>query len=355
MALPTIEFRNVNKTFSQRNIPAVRDLSLSIAPGTLAVVLGPSGSGKTTLLRLLAGFERPDSGEIFVNGQCIVSRQEWVSPEKRGIGMVFQDYALFPHLTVGQNITFGLKDLPASEQEKRLHKMLRLINLPNIAQAYPHELSGGQQQRVAMARALAPHPKVLLMDEPFSNIDPDLRQHMRDEVKRILKSTHTTALLVTHDQREAIELADYIAIINEGRLEQWGTPQDIYCRPVTVFIANFVGRSMLLPGVVRENGVQTQVGIAPIHSENAVGAQVKVMIRPEMVQLQTELNSSALPVRVMQARYWGGEYHYVVQLLHPKADEDLLLQATHPAATPLQEGQMVYMQVNLQEARVFNA
>jgi iron(III) transport system ATP-binding protein len=343
-----ITLNSVSKQFVQRNVAAVQNVSLQVESGAIVVMLGPSGSGKTTLLRLIAGFEKPDTGEISIGDHVVASVQHWIPPEKRGIGMVFQDFALFPHLTVQENIAFGLHQLPAAVRTERVQQMLTLINLPSIAQAYPHQLSGGQQQRVAIARALAPQPKVLLLDEPFSNIDTDLRQQMREEVRQLLHSQRMTAILVTHDQREAIEMADYLAVLNQGRLEQWGTPQDIYCRPVNQFIAKFVGQAVFLNGEVQGNLVRTEVGQFTTHTDFGAGTHhVRVLVRPENVHLGHGKTFSSKG-RIAQRRYWGGEYHYWVTL-----ESGQIIKANYPVGQPLAFGSPIGVQVDLTEARVF--
>ena len=245
-----IDVKDVCKRYNQT--VAVKSCDLQVASGEILALLGPSGSGKTTLLRLIAGFERPDEGRILIGGRAVVdiAKSVWVTAEERGVGMVFQDYALFPHLTVTQNVRFGLRISSKTDREARVAELLRLTELEHCAERYPHELSGGQQQRVALARALAPRPGVVLLDEPFNGLDPDLRPQMRREVARILRHLGTAAVLVTHDQEEALGMADQVAVIRNGELQQVGTPEDIYYSPTTAFVANFVGHADFVPGVV---------------------------------------------------------------------------------------------------------
>ena len=247
----------VSKRFSPTDPPAVDGLSLRVAEGEILALLGPSGCGKTTTLRLIAGLENPDAGTITLRGQVVAGPGRAVPAEERGIGIVFQDYALFPHLTVADNVAFGL---PRAARRSRVEPVLDLVGLGGFGPRYPHELSGGQQQRVALARALAPAPALMLLDEPFSNLDADLRAQMRDEVERILRTSGTTAVFVTHDQEEAFTLADRVGVLQAGRMEQLAPPQELYHRPATRFVAAFVGAADFLPGLVTAQGIVTEVG-----------------------------------------------------------------------------------------------
>lgn len=231
---------------------AVDGVSMALAAGEIGVLVGPSGCGKTTLLRSIAGLERPGKGHIELAHETIVDGERGlhVSPEKRRIGMVFQDFALFPHLTVSQNIAFGLKALGRSQRQARVAEMLTLVGLVGLGDRWPHQLSGGQQQRVALARALAPAPRLLLLDEPFSSLDVDLRERLAHEIRAILKQTGTTALFVTHDQLEAFALGDHIGVMQQGRLHQWAAPYELYHRPATRFVAEFIGHGAFVPGRV---------------------------------------------------------------------------------------------------------
>ncbi|OZI60936.1 ABC transporter ATP-binding protein [Bordetella genomosp. 11] len=226
-------------------IRAVDDLSLTLPGGHIGCLLGPSGCGKTTVLRAIAGFEPPAGGRILLDGVVLSSTTRHVAPERRRVGMMFQDYALFPHLTVGRNVGFGLRRQPRAERERRVAEMLELVGLAQAVDRYPHELSGGQQQRVALARALAPSPDLLLLDEPFSNLDADARERLAFEVRDILKHTGHTAVLVTHDQAEAFAIADRIGVMTEGRVAQWDTPYNLRHHPATPFVADFIRREAL--------------------------------------------------------------------------------------------------------------
>jgi iron(III) transport system ATP-binding protein len=277
----------------------------------MLALLGPSGSGKTTLLRLIAGFERPDQGEISIGGRTVVdvARSVWVPAEDRGVGMVFQDYALFPHLTVAQNVEFGLRNSNRAARRARVEELLKLTEMSHCPNRYPHELSGGQQQRVALARALAPSPGVVLLDEPFNGLDPDLRPQMRREVAQILRHLGTAAILVTHDQEEALGMADYIGVIRNGELQQLGTPEDIYYSPTTTFVASFVGHADFIPGRVCGSIVETEVGTFPCPTDLPSGP-VKVMIRHEAVNTK----QGGILATVEEREFLGGEILYRLRL-----------------------------------------
>src|SRR6218665_3913844 len=243
---------------------AVQGASLGLRAGDIGVLIGPSGCGKTTLLRAVAGLEPVSGGEIRLSGQVVSSAATQLAPEDRRIGMVFQDYALFPHLDVGRNVGFGIHALPRTEREARVREVLDLVGLAGSEARYPHELSGGQQQRVALARALAPRPQLLLLDEPFSNLDVELRERLAHEVRNILKAAQATALFVTHDQLEAFAIGDVIGVMHEGRLHQWDDAYALYHRPATRFVAEFIGHGVFAPAQIQMVGdqvlVQTPLG-----------------------------------------------------------------------------------------------
>ena len=265
---PMIELDGVTKRFG--SVAAVDDGRLTVERGEMLAVLGPSGCGKTTMLRLVAGFELPDSGDVRIDGRA-VSGAAWVPPERRQVGMVFQDYALFPHLSVAENVGYGL---PRSRRAARVGEVLDLVGLGGLEARRPHELSGGQQQRVALARALAPEPSIVLLDEPWSNIDPLLRGAMRDDIARILRTAGVTVVLVTHDQEEAFSLADRIALMDAGRIVQVGTPEEMYYHPVSRRVAEFVGATNFV-----------DAGSALGRDVVAEGDTGNVLIRPELVAL----------------------------------------------------------------------
>ena len=285
---------------------AVRDASLCVEHGEVVSVLGPSGCGKTTLLRLIAGFEAPDSGTVRLAG-AVVAGAAWMPPERRRVGMVFQDYALFPHLTVTENVGFGL---PRRERLTRVPELLGLVDLRGLGSRYPHELSGGQQQRVALARALAPAPELVLLDEPWSNVDPHLRTELRDEVTSILRPLGVTVVLVTHDREEAFSLADRIALLRAGSVVQEGTPEELYFAPRDRWAAEFVGAGNVLPGRVERGLVHTALGAFPANGASGAGA-VEVLVRPELVELAPDPEGRG---KVVTREFRGHDVFYRVLL-----------------------------------------
>jgi iron(III) transport system ATP-binding protein len=270
-----IDAEGVEKAFGRTR--AVAGASLRVGAGELVALLGPSGSGKTTLLRVIAGFERPDAGRVAIAGRPVAGDGAWVEPERRRIGMVFQDGALFPHLTVAGNIGFG------ASSPGRVDECLELVGLRGRADGYPHELSGGERQRVALARALAADPEVVLLDEPFAALDAGLRDSLRQEVAAILRTAGTSALLVTHDQAEALSLAATVAVMRDGRIEQVGTPEELYDRPSSRWLAEFLGDADVLPGTARDGVVECELGRFGAAPE--LSGRVNVVIRPESVAI----------------------------------------------------------------------
>ena len=294
--------------------PVVRGMSFALAPGVIGCLLGPSGCGKTTVLRCLAGFEPVAGGSIAIGGRVVSAPGASVPPEARGVGMVFQDYALFPHLSVARNVGFGLPSRGPGSARERVDAMLDLVGLAHAADAYPHELSGGQQQRVALARALAPRPALLLLDEPFSNLDVDLRERLSIEVRDIQKQAGTTALLVTHDQHEAFALADEVGVMNAGVLEQWDTAYDLYHQPRTRFVADFVGHGVFLRGVAIGRGrVVTELG--ELATDNPLsmdeGAGVDLLLRPDDI---VHDDASPWQAEVTAKAFRGADFVYTLRL-----------------------------------------
>jgi iron(III) transport system ATP-binding protein len=295
---------DVSKRFGTTR--AVDGADLCVERGEFVALLGPSGCGKTTLLRLIAGFEHPDEGTIAIDGRRVAGGA-WVPPERRHVGMVFQDYALFPHLTVSDNVGFGLdrKGRPA-----RVFEALELVGLSGLEDRYPSELSGGQQQRVALARALAPRPAVVLLDEPWSNIDPLRRSSMRDELCEILRTAGVTTVLVTHDREEAFSLADRIAVMHEGSIVQAGAPEEIYFRPATRWVAEFVGAANVIAGRAAGGHVETALGSFAAECGNGQ-APVEVLVRPELLELRPDPDGAG---QVVSREFRGHDVFYRVRL-----------------------------------------
>ncbi len=281
-------------------VHAVDGADLELREGEIGALLGPSGCGKTTLLRLLAGFERPDGGSVAISGRTVAGAGRFVAPERRRIGMVFQDYALFPHLDVAANVGYALGRRP---DRKRVEEVLELVGLAGLGARRPHELSGGQQQRVALARALAPTPAVVLLDEPFSNLDAALRDRVRTEVREILRAAAVTALLVTHDQEEALSLADTVAVMRAGRIEQVGTPEQVYGRPATRWVAEFLGDVDVLPGTVEAGAAQCALGRVPV--PEGVTGEVDVLVRPESVTVGMQRDDGEREAIVVDRTFYG--------------------------------------------------
>ncbi|HEY8250339.1 MAG TPA: ABC transporter ATP-binding protein [Burkholderiales bacterium] len=303
-----LEVENLRHAYGDQEV--VRDLSFSLARGAIGCLLGPSGCGKTTVLRCIAGFEGIREGEIRLAGRVVSGAGTMVPPEKRRIGMVFQDYALFPHLSVAGNIAFGLHALPPAERRARAAGMAELVGLSGALDKYPHEISGGQQQRVALARALAPRPELLLLDEPFSNLDVDLRERLSLEVRDIIKASGATAVLVTHDQQEAFAMADEIGVLHDGRIQQWDSPYNLYHRPANRFVADFVGQGVFLPAKAL-NGRQLQIELGVLHGDSQGIENLEVLLRPDDV-----VHDDAAPTQaeVVHKAFRGAEILYTLRL-----------------------------------------
>ena len=294
----TLSLRGLQKSFGE--IRAVDGVDLEITRGEICSLLGPSGCGKTTILRMIAGLERPDEGEIELAGTKLSDRGCFVAPEKRRIGMVFQDYALFPHLDVAGNVGYGLR----KAEPGRVAEVLELVGMAGLEDRMVGDLSGGQQQRVALARALAPTPDLVLLDEPFSNLDAGLRERLREDVREILNEARVTALIVTHDQEEALSVAQRVAVMHAGRIEQHGTPEEVYSRPATPWVAAFLGDVEVLPGEVREGRAICELGSLP--ARGAPDGPAEIRVRPESLVVGTAPErSSSAPALVVDRRFYG--------------------------------------------------
>ena len=292
----------------------VSSINLQLKPGEIGCLLGHSGCGKTTLLRAIAGFEQPASGEVLLRGKQVASTQSMLPPEQRNVGMVFQDLALFPHLTVGQNIAFGMRDCSKQEVDQRIKLLLELVGLPHLIKQHPHQLSGGQQQRIALARAMAPRPDLLLLDEPFSSQDAERREQLAREVGQILREDSITAMLVTHDQHEAFAMADNIGVINDGKLMQWDTPYNLYHCPNSREVADFIGQGVLVKGtVLGVDKLDTELGeVSGKFSQTLpVGTAVDLLVRPDDIIHDDDSNNFGT---VTEKAFRGAEYLYTLRL-----------------------------------------
>jgi len=283
------------------NLLAVDDVTLSVEPGEIVCLVGPSGCGKSTLLRVAAGLEPLQQGRVTIGSETMADGSVTVPPEARNVGLVFQDYALFPHLSVRDNIAFGLRDMPAEDRRARTDRALDRTGLDRWADTFPHELSGGQQQRVALARAIAPRPRVVLLDDPFSGLDAQLRHQVRDDAARILRDSGVATLMVTHDSEEAMYIADRIAVMREGGIRQLGLPDDIYLQPADAFVATFFGDVNRFRGTVSSAGVETPLGKVGTNGF-ADGTEVEVLMRPEALELAASEGTAAT---VESARFLG--------------------------------------------------
>ena len=344
---------------SYKHVQAVRGVSFSIYKNELVTLLGPSGCGKTTTLRLIAGLEYPDKGAIIIDGKTVSAPEKniFVPPHKRGIGMIFQNYAVWPHMTIYDNIAYGLRltKLPKEEIDRRVKEVLEMLGLSGMEKRYPTQLSGGQQQRVALARALAARPRLLLLDEPLSNLDAKLRERMRFEIRNIVKTFGLTGIYVTHDQAEALVISDRIIVMNNGVVEQIGKPEEVYRNPANRFVADFIGVANFIP--VRIKSIQENFrAIAETHDGTPIlcmvssrlkeNDQAHLMIRPENVVLAKEpiANENTLPVKVVHRVYLGNITYYWVRY----NDHELRVQATDEHIA--EEGEQAYLHIKPDKA-----
>lgn len=340
---PLLSVRHLTKQLAPHLGPVVVQVSFDVYAGEIFALLGPSGCGKTTTLRVIAGFERADAGEIYLEDRLLDSTEVHLSAKTRGIGFVFQDYALFPHLSVMDNVGFGLRKLPAKLRRERCLEVMELVDLIPIKDRKPHELSGGEQQRAALARSMAPGPQLILLDEPFSNLDAELRHTTREEVRELLKKTGMSAVLVTHDQEEALCLANRMAVMQNGQIEQIGTPESIYQRPQTPFVAEFLGKTNLIAGEAKGDCADTLLGRLPLdcHAEG----KVLLSVRPEHLTIEdcNEGHPNGFRGKIVMREFKGhdltyrvqiGEQGYFVQTDHRcpfKVDDQVQLRTVEPA------------------------
>lgn len=347
--MPGLEIRGVSHHYG--TLRAVDDVSLTVEAGRVVCLLGPSGCGKTTLLRLAAGLETLQTGQILIADQLAADPRSALPPEQRGVGLVFQDYAVFPHLNVIDNVRFGLHRLPGAEQRARSLEVLESVGLSDLATAYPHTLSGGQQQRVALARALAPRPAVMLLDEPFAGLDRRLREQVREDSLRVLKASGAAVLLVTHDPEEAMAMGDRIAIMQAGRIEQVGTPAEVYLRPVTAFVARFLGEANRFCGVVEGGGVATPLGSIPAPGQPD-GEEVEVLVRPELLRVDPFPPALGQVVALVRSVRLIGATS-IIDLAVPDRECLQPVRALAMSPVPLVPGREVSLRLDPRDALVF--
>ena len=344
---PHLQVESVSKGYGKH--PVIEDVSFALKRGEIGCLLGSSGCGKTTLLRAIAGFEQVHSGEIWMEGRPVASRSLSIPPEERRVGMLFQDYALFPHLSVMENVEFGLRSMKNSKKKARATELLATVGLEAASDKYPHEISGGQQQRAALARALAPKPRLLLLDEPFSNLDVTLRERLSMQVRHIIKEQGATALMVTHNQHEAFAIADKIGVISGGRMQQWDSAHNIYHRPVNVSVATFVGEGALLPGIVLDSRrVECELGIleGPFSSPCPKGCEVDILIRPEDIVHEDDNPTTAL---IVHKTFRGPNILYTLRL-----SKGSLVLALVPSHHQHRIGQKIGIKPEVEDIILFN-
>ncbi|MGB8699178.1 MAG: ABC transporter ATP-binding protein [Thermosynechococcaceae cyanobacterium] len=346
-----LKLQGITKYYESQAMPAVNQVDLTLREGDILGLLGPSGCGKTTLLRFIAGFEKAQAGSLWLGDRLVASPKVWVPPEARAVGMVFQDFALFPHLTVYENIAFGLKGAMHRQIApigRRVVEVLDLVGLAGFQKRYPHELSGGQQQRVALARALAPKPNLVLLDEPLSNLDVQVRLHLRQELRTILKAAQTSAIFVTHDQEEALAISDQVAVMRCGQVEQLGSPEAIYDAPQSKFVAEFVTQANFLDAQRQGQDWQTEVGLFTVATPQAMAEPAEhglLMIRQEDLMLSPDHQGRAI---ICDRQFLGRDYRYCLRMRSGKT-----LHALQRNSTVLPVGATVTVTAQPDAVRVF--
>lgn len=347
-----LELRRITKKFASSGSEALRDIDLDVYSGEMLGLIGESGSGKTTLLRLIAGLESPTRGTIKLKDRLIVGDNTFVPPEKREIGMVFQEYALFPHMTVEQNVIYGLHKMEKAAARKRMFEVLEWVNLAELSNRYAHELSGGQQQRAALARALAPSPSIILLDEPFSNLDGVLKDQMREELHTILKTSGTTAIFVTHDTLDALSVADRLALLKDGRLQQTGNPKELYERPGNLYTASFLGKINQVRGRCTHSGIVSDFGTFPVCQGLREGKEVLIAIRPENISLQSRICTD-LKGEIIHTSFQGD--HLLVHLKPLVGESQNRIIFKMPSAYRINIGEVVGFKIETENLIVFDS
>ena len=348
--MSTLHVSDIIKKFRGASHNAVDGVSLRVEPGELLALIGGSGSGKTTLLRIVAGLETQDGGRVEIDDREVSGNGLFVPPEKRHVGMVFQEYALFPHLNVTENIRFGISRLPRDEQRARIREVLNLVGLAGLENRFPHELSGGQQQRVALARSLAPQPAILLLDEPFSNLDRSLAVRLRDEVASIIRRTGTTCVLVTHDVEDALAIADRLALLRDGKLEQLGSPREMYNQPVNANVAAFLGAVNLIPAKIETGAtLKTILGNFEPASLPGEGTNFTVGLRPEQIAVSTTSSAGSVAATVTAVHFGGRSNEADISI--PGSDQTIMVYLS--PSLDIKAGSTVYLSPDWSLANVF--
>jgi iron(III) transport system ATP-binding protein len=339
-----LDINNISKKYPGAEKSAVEDFSLAVKKGEIIALLGESGCGKTTMLRLIAGFEAADSGEIILHGKAVDSRNFFVEPEMRGVGIVFQDYALFPHLTVEENVLFGLFRLPKAKARQRLLEVLELTRLSDYRKRYPHQLSGGQQQRVALARAIAPNPEVLLFDEPFSNLDTQLKEGLRREIQHIVKKTGITSIFVTHDTSDVMAIAQKVVLMKEGKIVQTGSPEEIYNHPKNQYAALFFGKTNFLTATADDLGLQLPFG--KIRTPLGIfykGKTLSVSLRPDSFKILNQPFEHAVEGKIVGETFFGKYKELMVEVSTKTSSRNLIIFTQPHAVFP---SGIIYFNIN---------